>query len=1119
MIYTIILILIFILAGIGGFYLIYQQIKLVKEEIFSIWDYLKCLVYGFIFASGVIIIITMMLIFAYTDIEFLPKPSEVGDDISGLLLAPILYLMVFLLFFPLIDFLYMAYSDKNKGLSAFQEFIAEKLIHRVKKPLRYLVAVVLWLLFSILPPIILVFGFGFPFIIIFLSWSIFLPIMIISFFGIRGYISGIVNNYLHIPVIRRSSFLTFDKSNRGVKEFAEGPGYRIMLGLMIFLYFWSFYSLFQTASLMNPNIKQGFSNMNYAWSVFLVLIFGITGYFSRFWGRKVKFKWMDILFSAWLIACVGINVMINFLLTNSDKLADTFSSLIITIPITVPGNVVIFVPAAIIEESIIVFLITYYLLEFKNDFLHKTKYASVDTASQKFDPIPLFNLIRASQEDIKKHAQEELVRMYSRIPYKKELKLDSPKFMDPLFDALTDYNKDARKIGKEILIDYLQNHPKIIAEIINDCLISKNYDKKIIVGNLVLKYLDSIITYLSQKIIHSLLQDRDFHIRRIGIQILKKTFGKFESVNPDIIYPLLNDADFEIQSNVISLLAKMNYDIDFTIISNKLTHPNKKIKSAAAASLSNLGDVEDSEYVKKNMKHFLQMLSNPDIGTRSSVMKTLGTIGNFKKFKIPITPFLEGIISKNSLLRNSARIGLSKYIIEVKTKDATKMLDTLTEKLINSQDEVKLSIYGVFKDTWEIDPLKVVHVLKNDIKSKNKKIQELVSKSFIEIGQKRPDLVFQVLLSIKEEKTYIKRGVISQTIINICEKNPQAISILVNNLSTNEIIVRVNATLALSGIQESSYNLIDVPNIVNITLKETNFEVKRELLKFLLIISEQQPESVLSEIKTLFKILNEENNNIQSSLLKILIPLSKSYPESIPLKLMKKFTKVDDSLIKESAIKIIGNIGIMNLSKTFELLRILLNDKDWTVKNAAMESLHNLSKDSKDTTIAMKIVDLIDDDEKWTRLKALEITAEIIKKNPEVLSINKMKNLIISKDPDIRGRVGNILGSYDADKFDIIFPLIIDLMVDSDSNVRNKASSALVSISVNVPMKKFLPATLIYFSDETEIILQQSIALALKRIIKYESKEIKKRVIDLLTIRAEVSQDPVISKVLQDLKD
>jgi len=224
MIYTILLISIFILSGIGGFYLIYQQIKLVKEEIFSIWDYLKCFIYGFIFASGVIIIITMMLIFAYKDITTLPEPSVIGDNISGLLLAPIFYLMVFLLLFPLVDFLYMAHSDNNKGLSAFQEFIAEKLIHRIKKPLRYLVAVALWFFFSILPPIILMFSFGFPFIIAFLSWSIVLPIMIISFFGIRGYISGIADNYFHIPVINRSSFLSFDKSDRGVKEFAEAPG-------------------------------------------------------------------------------------------------------------------------------------------------------------------------------------------------------------------------------------------------------------------------------------------------------------------------------------------------------------------------------------------------------------------------------------------------------------------------------------------------------------------------------------------------------------------------------------------------------------------------------------------------------------------------------------------------------------------------------------------------------------------------------------------------------------------------------------------------------------------------------------------------------------------------------
>ncbi len=50
------------------------------------------------------------------------------------------------------------------------------------------------------------------------------------------------------------------------------------------------------------------------------------------------------------------------------------------------------------------------------------------------------------------------------------------------------------------------------------------------------------------------------------------------------------------------------------------------------------------------------------------------------------------------------------------------------------------------------------------------------------------------------------------------------------------------------------------------------------------------------------------------------------------------------------------------------------------------------------------------------------------------------------------------------------------------------------------------------------MVLQQSIALALKRIVKYEKKELKDRVIALLTKRALVSQDEIISSVLSELK-
>ena len=91
-------------------------------------------------------------------------------------------------------------------------------------------------------------------------------------------------------------------------------------------------------------------------------------------------------------------------------------------------------------------------------------------------------------------------------------------------------------------------------------------------------------------------------------------------------------------------------------------------------------------------------------------------------------------------------------------------------------------------------------------------------------------------------------------------------------------------------------------------------------------------------------------------------------------------------------------------------------------------------------------------------------------------------------------------------------------MVDKDKNIREKASNALVTLSSKISMKKLLPETLKYFSDETNILLQQSMAIALKRIVKYETGPAKKRVIEILSMRCEISQDPIICQVLQELK-
>jgi hypothetical protein len=54
------------------------------------------------------------------------------------------------------------------------------------------------------------------------------------------------------------------------------------------------------------------------------LIFGIQGFFTKYWTKKSKTKAIDFFFGAYVIAGIGINILINFLTTNSKALEGLF---------------------------------------------------------------------------------------------------------------------------------------------------------------------------------------------------------------------------------------------------------------------------------------------------------------------------------------------------------------------------------------------------------------------------------------------------------------------------------------------------------------------------------------------------------------------------------------------------------------------------------------------------------------------------------------------------------------------------------------------------------------------------------------------------------------------------
>jgi hypothetical protein len=192
-----ILFIIFIVFFIIGFIIIYRQVALVKKGEFNTKDRLQCLIYGLIFSTSVMVVIAMAFIFAVKTPEFWQGSSMTPPEVNPLsLLLPFTFCLVYISIYPLIDFLFIALSsESDEGLTPFHRFIGEKIINLSKsRIISVCMAFLLYFLF-VIPPLLLSLA-GLPFLMIWISWLLVYPLMILTFYGSKGYIAGISNGLL-----------------------------------------------------------------------------------------------------------------------------------------------------------------------------------------------------------------------------------------------------------------------------------------------------------------------------------------------------------------------------------------------------------------------------------------------------------------------------------------------------------------------------------------------------------------------------------------------------------------------------------------------------------------------------------------------------------------------------------------------------------------------------------------------------------------------------------------------------------------------------------------------------------------------------------------------------------
>jgi HEAT repeat protein len=706
--------------------------------------------------------------------------------------------------------------------------------------------------------------------------------------------------------------------------------------------------------------------------------------------------------------------------------------------------------------------------------------------------------------------------MFERIPLKSEIDLNKWNYKSTLLDGLCDQNPNSRRICYKILVQLEKDVPEIILPWIIESLYSPNYDRNIPILKSLLKIEIDILDELPNFIFSNLLNDTDWRTKLLGLKLLTRLLKKDSDLVSKInIKNFINDPNSQIQVELLNIFSEFPRKLPENIILEKIFHSNKEISAAAIKNLKFLNQIGfNSKFVSK----VIHLMEDPSSSVRASIFEILGRIGNFKKNKIPILPFLEGLIDLDENVRKSAALTLEKYYDEEpKLLD----LDNIINKIDPNNVEILNSIIFLLGRLWEKDPEKILTTLLVFIKFESDQLKENISDILIEKYKENPELIIQNLIRIPDVSGYITKGIVAKTIINIGKKNPKnIIQKLIDFLDHENNDIKLNAIISLDGLVEEFQDDLNIKPVINLIQNNEKKQIKKEASKLTSKIAKTKPRLIKSLMPELIQTLTEQESSVRIVLFKSLLEIAKSSPEIIPIQTISNFLSDPDSFIRETSTKILGLIGYRKpLFVTDNLMNRSLVDKDWIVREAGVSSLGVVIDHLEDKKrIIEKLATLLDGEQGWVRRSALLILSEIEEVDESYVPFEKLLKCLTNEDPKVREAAVGLLKIY-SNHFGEIFDSIVEILGDDEKEVRRSMINGIVALTQKVGLNLILSKLLKNLSDTGSIEIQRSISLILGRTAKYENEKTKKRVISVLKIRCEMSQDPIICGTLQQLKE
>ncbi|MHA1999554.1 MAG: HEAT repeat domain-containing protein [Promethearchaeota archaeon] len=383
--YTLVLPVTSIIIGVVffvlGFILVYRSLRkvnLIEGEQFTYGDWLLCIAFGCMF--GLVVMFATSMTFDIITPENIPT-------VAGYAL---LVLLGILLVYPLWEAIFLGRPTAD-AVNDYHKFVENKVLDRFRGKSAYLVSAGIFLLVYIMPIILLSILTPFEPLQIAFVWFLIFPLFFLNYFSASGQVSNIIGTKYRTSV-KRDLYPSF-----------PNPISKVM-GLIFLVIAWlpfiiSIYGIYSPINLLVTGGSSGtgaeifpgftFSDLASYLSLFTTVVFGIQGFFKKYWKKKSKTKTIDFIFAGYIFIGIGVNMLINF--SNIDR--KTGASVVNSIfQVSLFGwkpleglkslfeNPAILLPVLLLQGIVTVTYGTYLLFNKKSDFHADIRLSAVNHA-------------------------------------------------------------------------------------------------------------------------------------------------------------------------------------------------------------------------------------------------------------------------------------------------------------------------------------------------------------------------------------------------------------------------------------------------------------------------------------------------------------------------------------------------------------------------------------------------------------------------------------------------------------------------------------------------------------------------------------------------------------------